>query len=113
VPSAYATPAGTACGTTRTVANTPVIIKVTKGTVPCSTALAVEEDYTAAFKRDLAKGLIKGNGGGPPLTVDGWTCQAYPTPQILRTGVTSDCHTASAALAAVLDLAAPAPTPGG
>ena len=35
--------AGSACGTTRTGANVPVVIKVTKGTVDCPTVLRVEE----------------------------------------------------------------------
>jgi hypothetical protein len=44
------------------------------------------------------------NGGGAPVTVDGWTCEAYPTPQVLRTGDASECHTASAEVVAVLSL---------
>jgi hypothetical protein len=38
------------------------------------------------------------------VTVDGWTCEAYPTPQVLRTGDASECHTASAEVVAVLSL---------
>src|SRR5215469_10030346 len=98
--TAGATPAGTPCGTTRTGANVPVVIKVTKGTVDCSTALRIEDDYAALIKR----GDLKGNGGGAPLAVSGWTCQGYPTPAVLATGVASECHTASAEVIAVLAL---------
>jgi hypothetical protein len=100
IPSAYATPSGLACGTTRTGANVPVVIKVTKGSVSCPTALGIENSYAAMIKQ----GDLKGNGGGAPLAVSGWTCQGYPTPQVLQTGTTSECHTASAEVVAVLDL---------
>lgn len=102
--TAGATPAGTPCGTTRTGANVPVVIKVTKGTVDCSTALRIEDDYAALIK----SGDLKGNGGGAPLAVSGWTCQGYPTPRVLATGVASECHTASAEVIAVLALPASA-----
>jgi hypothetical protein len=106
--SAGATPSGTACGTTRTGVNVPVVIKVTKGSVACSTALRIENEYAALIK----KGDLKGNGGGAPLPVDGWTCQGYATGQVLATGVTSECHTASAEVIAVLALpASPSATP--
>ena len=109
-PSQGATPAGTSCGTTRTGANVPVVVKVTKGTVDCSTALRIEDDYAALIK----SGELKGNGGGAPLGVSGWTCQGYPTPQVLATGVASECHTTSVEVIAVLALPAsakPSPTP--
>jgi hypothetical protein len=102
VPSAYATPSGVACGATRTGTNVPVVIKVTKGSVTCAAALGVENTYAAMVK----KGDLKGNGGGAPLMVSGWTCQGYPTSQVLQTGTTSECHTASAEVVAVLDVPA-------
>ena len=102
IPSAYATPSGLACGTTRTGANVAVVIKVTKGSVSCANALKIENDYAAMIR----SGDLKGNGGGAPLTVNGWTCQGYPTPQVLQTGATSECHTASFEVVAVLDLPA-------
>jgi hypothetical protein len=105
VPTAYATPAGAVCGTTRTIVNTPVVIKVTKGSVSCATAMSVQSRYTQALRH----GALKGNGGGAPVSVSGWTCQGYPTPRVLRDGVTSECHTASADVAAVLDLTASTP----
>jgi hypothetical protein len=91
---------GTSCGTTRTGANVPVVIKVSKGTVDCTTAMRVEQSYATLLK----EGEIRGNGGGAPVTVNGWSCQGYPTPQVLRTGNASECHTATAEVVAVLAL---------
>jgi len=91
---------GTSCGTTRTGVNVPVIIKVTKGNVDCATVMHVEQSYAAMIKDNA----VHGNGGGAPVAVDGWVCQGYPTPQVLRTGNASECHTASAEVVAVLAL---------
>ncbi len=103
-PAAGAGP-GASCGTTRTAANVAVIIKVAKGTVDCSTALRVENEYAAKIRA----GQVQGNGGGAPVAVSGWTCQGYPTPEVLSTGTASQCHTSRAAIVAVLA----ARTPGG
>jgi hypothetical protein len=100
---AVTTIAGKPCGTARTGANVPVIITIVRGTVDCGTALRVEKDYAALIDR----GGLHGNGGGAPASVNGWTCQGYPTPQVLRTGETSQCHTATAEIVAVLQLPAP------
>lgn len=94
---------GATCGTTRTAADVPIVIKVVKGTVSCGTALKIEGEY-AAMIRD---GQVRGNGGGAPVTVSGWTCQGYNTPEMLQTGNASQCHTGSAEILAVL----PVPTP--
>jgi hypothetical protein len=102
-PAAGAGP-GTSCGTTRTAANVPVIIKVAKGIVNCGTALRVENEYAA----EVRGGQVRGNGGGAPVAVSGWTCQGYPTPEVLSTGNASQCHTGSAMIVAEL----PVPTPG-
>ena len=104
-PAAGAGP-GASCGTTRTAANVPVIIKVTKGTVNCGTALRVENEYAAKIRA----GQVQGNGGGAPVTLSGWTCQGYPTPEVLSTGNASQCHTSSAAIVAVLPVPTPATT---
>ena len=90
----------TNCGATRTGVNVPVIIVVAKGPVDCATAMRVERGYAAATR----DGALRGNGGGAPVMVDGWSCQAYPTPEVLRTGDASECHTASAEVLAVLEL---------
>jgi hypothetical protein len=97
---------GTSCGTTRTAANVPVIIKVAKGTVNCGTALRVENEYAAKIRA----GQVQGNGGGAPVAVSGWTCQGYPTPEVLSTGNASQCHTSSATIVAVLPVPTPAST---
>jgi hypothetical protein len=85
-----------------------VVIKVTKGSVSCATALHIESAFAAMIKQ----GDLKGNGGGAPLAVSGWTCQGYPTPQVLQTGTTSECHTASAEVVAVLALPASSSSSG-
>jgi hypothetical protein len=97
---------GASCGTTHTAANVPVVIKVAKGTVNCGTALQVENEYAAKIR----DGQVQGNGGGAPVAVGGWTCQGYPTPEVLSTGNASQCHTASAAIVAVLPVPNPAST---
>jgi hypothetical protein len=97
---------GTTCGTTHTAANVPVVIKVAKGTVKCGTALQVENEYAAKIRN----GQVQGNGGGAPVAVGGWTCQGYPTPEVLSTGNASQCHTASAVIMAVLPVPTPAST---
>jgi hypothetical protein len=91
---------GTACGHTRTAVNVPVVIMVARGTVNCATAMRAEAGYAAAVKA----GDLRGNGGGAPVTVDGWTCESYPTHEVLRTGNASECRTASAEVVAVLSL---------
>jgi hypothetical protein len=90
------------CGTTQTGAGVQVVIKVEKGNVDCGTALNVENQYAAMIRA----GDVKGNGGGAPVSVSGWTCQGNPTPELLRTGDASQCHSGSAEIVAVL------PSPG-
>jgi hypothetical protein len=94
---------GTSCGTTHTAADVPVIVKVAEGTVNCATAMRVENDYAAVIRA----GHVRGNGGGAPVVVNGWTCQGYPTPEVLSTGNASQCHTSGAAIVAVLPVPAP------
>jgi hypothetical protein len=106
-PTPQPTPPGKACGNTRTGAGVPVIVKVTKGDVDCATAMRIEESYAALVKH----GALQGNGGGAPLSVSGWTCQGYPTPQVLATGAASECHTVSTELVAVLALPATSSAP--
>ena len=91
---------GTTCGHTRTAVNVPVVLMVARGTVDCATALRVEAGYAAAIRA----GDLRGNGGGAPVAVDDWTCESYPTQEVLRTGNASECHTASTEVVAVLSL---------
>jgi hypothetical protein len=99
-PAATARPAGTSCGTTRTAAGAVVAVDVARGAVDCATALRVEAGYATAIK----DGELRGNGGGAPVTVDGWTCESYSAAQAARTGDASECHTANAEVVAVLSL---------
>jgi hypothetical protein len=96
--AASSTTSAASCGNMRTAVNVPVVIQVAKGDVDCAAALRVERGYAEMIKR----GDIRGNGGGAPVTVDGWTCQGYSTTEALRTGNTSECHTAKAEVVAVL-----------
>ncbi len=97
--SAASTPqAGQACGTTRTGVNVPVIIEIGKGPVSCGTALRVENSYATLIRN----GDVRGNGGGAPVKVSGWTCQGFPTPEVLKSGQTSACHNHGAEILAVL-----------
>jgi hypothetical protein len=76
-----------ACGTTKTAANVPVQVQVRYGKVSCDAAMAIERDYAKAIK----DGSAPGNGGGGPVKIDGWTCQGFATPVVLRTGQASKC----------------------
>ncbi len=80
--------AGATCGTARTAANVPVVVKIGHGSIACSTAIQIERSYAAK----LAAGQAPGNGGGGPIPVNGWVCQGFPTPEVLRTGQASECH---------------------
>jgi hypothetical protein len=91
---------GTSCGNTRTAANVLVDIRVAKGTANCPAVMRAEQGYATMISR----GEVRGNGGGAPVTVDGWTCEGYTTPVALQTGDTSECHTATAEVVAVLVL---------
>ena len=77
----------TSCGTTRTAANVPVHIQIARGQVSCTTALTVERDYAKA----ILSGKVPGTGGGAPVHVQGWVCQGFATPVVLRTGQASKC----------------------
>ena len=94
------------CGTGHTAAGVPVEIEVEHGPVSCPAALAVERDYARA----LASGKVPGNGGGAPVTVRGWVCRGFATPQVLATGQTSTCKKGAVQIVAVLKMPA-TPTP--
>jgi hypothetical protein len=94
---------GATCGTAHTAADVPVIIKLVKGTASCATALRIENEYAARIR----DGQVAGTGGGAPVMISGWTCQSYNTPDLLKTGDASQCHTGTAVILAVL----PVPTP--
>ena len=96
-PSATGTGA-TSCGTTRTAANVPVHIQIARGQVSCATALTVERDYAKA----ILSGQVPGTGGGAPVRVQGWVCQGFTTPVVLKTGQASKCVQGSDEILAIL-----------
>jgi hypothetical protein len=75
------------CGSSRTAASVPVEVKIYRGTVSCAAAMAVEKSYAKAIEN----GDVPGNGGGAPVTINGWICQGFTTPELLKTGDTSKC----------------------
>jgi len=75
------------CGRSQTAAKVPVDVKIYRGTVSCAAAMAVEKSYAKAIE----DGDVPGNGGGAPVTINGWTCQGFSTPELLKTGDTSKC----------------------
>jgi hypothetical protein len=85
--SAAASDAGKTCGTGRTAANVPITVQVGKGYVACPTAMTIEKAYAQA----IDQGKAPGNGGGGPVSVSGWTCEGFPTPEVLKTGDASKC----------------------
>jgi|HubBroStandDraft_2_1064218.scaffolds.fasta_scaffold392728_1 hypothetical protein len=87
-----------ACGTSKTAANVPIEVEVNHGQVSCAVALSVEKGYAAA----IAAGQAPGNGGGGPVTVSGWKCQGYATPELLKTGDVSRCGKDGAEIVAIL-----------
>jgi hypothetical protein len=98
-PKRSATPAGaTSCGTTRTAANVPVHIQIARGQVSCAIALTVERDYAKA----ILSGKVPGTGGGAPVHVQGWVCQGFATPVVLKTGQASKCVQGSSEILAIL-----------
>ena len=88
----------TSCGTTRTAANVPVDIQIARGQVSCATALTVERDYAKA----ILSGKVPGTGGGAPVHVQGWVCQGFATPVVLKTGQASKCVQGSNEILAIL-----------
>ncbi len=102
--SAASVPA-TRCGTARTAAGVPVDVEVV-GQAPCGEAMKVER----AYSRALASGKVPGNGGGAPVTIRGWVCQGYDTPQVLATGRASACRKDGMQILAVLPSPAPSPS---
>ncbi len=89
---------GHRCGTGKTAAGVPVLVEIGQGPVGCPAAMKIERGYASA----LASGRAPGNGGGGPVTIGGWVCQGFNTPQILRTGDTSKCSKGPSEILAVL-----------
>ena len=96
--SASPVPSGHPCGMAKTAAGVPVQVQVVHGPVGCPAALQLQRAYAA----EVASGKAPGNGGGGPISVSGWVCVGFNTPEILRTGDTSKCTRHGAEIAAVL-----------
>ena len=96
--SPAAGPPAAQCGTARTAAGVPVVIEVRHGSAGCHAAMAIERAYTRA----VASGKVGGNGGGAPVSIKGWTCQGFNTPQVLATGHASICSRGGTQILAVL-----------
>lgn len=96
----------TRCGMARTAAGVPVDVEI-EGQADCGAALAVER----AYARALASGKVPGNGGGAPVTIHGWVCQGFDTPQVLATGRASACRKGGAKILAILPAPGASPRP--
>jgi hypothetical protein len=90
--------AGKQCGTGRSPANVPISIEVDRGYVACGTAMTVEKNYATA----IDEGKAPGEGGGGPVPVNGWICEGFPTPVVLKTGDASKCTKGSNEILAIL-----------
>jgi len=76
------------------------------GQASCREALTVER----AYSRAVASGKVPGNGGGAPVTIKGWICQGYATPELLATGRASACRRHGTQILAVLPTPSPSPS---
>src|SRR5215510_4787157 len=92
------------CGRARTAAGVPVDVEIV-GQASCHTAMTVER----AYSRALASGKVPGNGGGAPVTIQGWICQGYDTPEVLATGRASACRKHGSRILAFLPSISPSP----
>jgi hypothetical protein len=95
----------THCGMVRTAAGVPVDVEIV-GRATCRAAMTVERDYTKA----IASGKVPGNGGGAPVTIKGWICQGFNTPEVLATGRASACKRHGSQILAVLPSPSPSPS---
>ncbi len=75
------------CGASQTAAHVPVTLSVNSTAVSCSDAKTVEQEYAEAIR----EGKAPGAGGNGPVKISGWTCSAFPTPEMLKTGNASKC----------------------
>jgi hypothetical protein len=98
---------GRKCGTGKTAAGVPVLVEVGRGPVGCRMAMTIERAYAAA----LASGKAPGNGGGGPVSIRGWVCVGFDTPQILRTGDASKCSQGPSEILAVLAMTSGSASP--
>ncbi|MGI8446101.1 MAG: hypothetical protein ACR2MP_02725, partial [Streptosporangiaceae bacterium] len=84
-----------------------ILVEIGQGPVGCQTAMKIERAYAAA----LASGHAPGNGGGGPVSVRGWVCVGFDTPEILSTGDASKCSKGPSEILAVLAMPSRSPSP--
>ena len=73
-----------------------------RGTVGCRGLPAVEQGHQPRNRTATCAERRRA-----PVAVNGWNCESYPTPQVLRTRDASECHTANGELLALLSLPIP------
>lgn len=95
--------AAATCGRTLTGVDIAVVVRIGRGAVSCPTAMTVEKSYAALIRA----GGLRGNGGGAPVSIRGWTCQGYTSAEIAQTERVSVCVKGSAQIFTVL----PSPPP--
>jgi hypothetical protein len=84
--------AAATCGRTLTGVDIAVVVRIGRGSVSCPTAMTVEKSYAALIRA----GGLRGNGGGAPVSIRGWTCQGYTSAEIAQTERVSVCVKGSA-----------------
>lgn len=98
--------AAATCGRTVTGVDVAVVVRIGRGAVSCPTAMTVEKSYAALIRA----GGLRGNGGGAPVSIRGWTCQGYTSAEIAQTERVSVCVKGSAQIFAALPPAQPSTT---
>ena len=91
-PGTTTSDAAATCGRTLTGVDIAVVVRIGRGSVSCPTAMTVEKSYAALIRA----GGLRGNGGGAPVSIRGWTCQGYTSAEIAQTERVSVCVKGSA-----------------
>jgi len=98
--------AAATCGHTLTGVDIAVVVRIGRGSVSCPTAMTVEQSYSALIRA----GGLRGNGGGAPVSIRGWTCQGYTSAEIAQTERVSVCVKGSAQIFTALPPTQPSTT---
>src|ERR1700735_1328 len=78
------------------------------GCAASRTAMPVENSYAALIRA----GGLRGNGGGAPVSIRGWTCQGYTSVEIAQTERVSACVKGSAQIFTALPPTQPSTSTG-
>ena len=100
--------AAATCGRTLTGVDITVVVRIGRGSVSCPTAMTVERSYAALIRA----GGLRGNGGGAPVSIRGWTCQGYTSAEIAQTERVSACVKGSAQIFTALPPTQPSTSTG-